>query len=416
MTLSFRDAIQFLKPFAGKDRCYLYVKDCERAFSKVTPDDRESLFEYILSQLEGVDPDSFANRSFQNWEELKNYLNGSFINSAHPNICNEIAKFTTLKQGSSEDVHSYYNRAYNFKRRIDTIKPQNGQYQMLHLANIELIRCFVSGLRDDQFRFTLCQKLPESLEEALNTIELWQCIPGFDNSSNCESMVNRNCNYVCPICNNNLHCLADCPRVWEAQRERYGNYPMFNLYWTPKGTFVHRNVRKECETVYQQNSNQRCYTDMQGLRNTYDGKTDNYGVKSVDDGAIFALNTNRTFIQGGERQPLNLKDEGHIEMEFNNENQEVKYVIGKNKNLRSRGPMTGPRRRYRKYGSKRVKASERDEANDLSRKRKRQRKRVPNLINDSIAKQIDIPVTRGHIIQAIVQKLKKPGAQGASAG
>lgn len=77
--------------------------------------------------------------------------------------------------------------------------------------------------------------------------------------------------------------------------------------------------------------------------------------------------------------------------------------------------MTGPRRRYRQYGSKRVKVSERDEANDLSRKRKKQRKRVPNLINDSIAKQIDIPVTRGHIIQAIVQKLQKPGAQGASA-
>lgn len=146
--VSFKDAVKYIKPYTGKkEKAYLFVKDCVRAFAKIKPSDRESLFNYVLSQLEGLESELIGNRVFNNWEELHKYLTGNFLKLEEINLGIEMGKFSTLKQGDSEDTQSYFDRAYLFKRRIDLIadKPEHSQFPLLELANAELVRNFVYG-------------------------------------------------------------------------------------------------------------------------------------------------------------------------------------------------------------------------------------------------------------------------------
>lgn len=98
------------------------------------------------------------------------------------NIAEEMAKLSTLKQGDYEETQAYYDRAYHFKRRIDSIaeRPEHEHFNLLSQANVELVRRFVYGLCNQQFCFNLSQNMPSSLEAALDQVEKWENIPGYD--------------------------------------------------------------------------------------------------------------------------------------------------------------------------------------------------------------------------------------------
>lgn len=212
----FKDAIKYIKPYCGKkEKCHLFVRDCERAFAAIKPSDRNSLFVYILSQLEGVESELIGNRVFNNWEELHKYLTGSFLKLGEINLATEMGKFTTLHQGDTEETQSYFDRAYQFKRRVDLIasKPEHQHFHMLEQANTELVRAFVYGLRSEQFRFTLSQDLPKSLEEVLDRVEKWEFIPGYATPSRFTAPIRavNNAKTGCVICDARTHSWEECP-------------------------------------------------------------------------------------------------------------------------------------------------------------------------------------------------------------
>lgn len=214
--IKFSDAVKFIKPYTGnKEKCHLFIKDCERAFKQIRLSDKEPLFDYILSQLEGVEQEMIGNRKFKNWEELNAFLNGSYMKLKEVNLAAEVAKFSTLKQGDTEDAQAYFDRAYQFKRRIDAIleRPEHNHTPLIEQANSELVRRFVYGLRNPQFRFTLSQELPKSLEDALDQVEKWEFIPGCGAPSRFSNPIKAVFDWKtsCPICETNEHVLIDCP-------------------------------------------------------------------------------------------------------------------------------------------------------------------------------------------------------------
>lgn len=254
-TVPFKDVVKYIKPYAGKrEKAYLFVKDCDRAFGRVKPEDRESLFDYVLSQLEGVESEMIGNKTFKDWKELKDYLSGSFLKLSEINLGREIGNFSTLKQGDAEDIQTYYDRAYVFKRRIDIVeeRPEHNQYPLLQQANQELIRHFVFGLRNQQFRFTLSQKLPETLREVLDQVEKWEHIPGYALPSKFANPIRviENFNKGCPICDTEVHNLGQCPKVKEVQQSQAApnnsnwiqqNRPNYNQGWGQRRDFNQRN-------------------------------------------------------------------------------------------------------------------------------------------------------------------------------
>lgn len=222
--IPFKDATKLIKKYSGsREDVYLLVRDVDRAMSRIRPEDKDYLLDYVISQLEKDESEMIANKTFRTWEELREYLSGSFQKLGELNLGREIAKFSTLKQGETEDIHSYYERAYKFKRRIDIIedKPGHEQYPLLKQTNQELIRNFVFGLRNEQFRFTLSQKLPETMREVLDQVEKWEQIPGCTPKSKFSNsiMAIEGDKKDCPLCDTNSHNLAQCPEVMDAQRQ-----------------------------------------------------------------------------------------------------------------------------------------------------------------------------------------------------
>lgn len=224
--IKFSDAIRFIKPYKGdKNKCHLFIKDCERAFKRIRTVDKDALFDYILSQLEGVESEIIGNRQFKNWEELSKFLNGNYMKLNNVNLVTEIAKFSTLKQGNTEDAQAYFDRAYQMKRRIDAIleKPEHNHAPLINQAKIELIRGFVYGLHNPQFRFTLSQELPDSLEDVLDKIEKWEKIPGCGTPSQFSHPIRAldKIKMGCLICKTNSHVMKNCLIAREAMGLAY---------------------------------------------------------------------------------------------------------------------------------------------------------------------------------------------------
>lgn len=102
--LPFKEVIKYIKQYQSREKSFLFTRDVERAFSRVKPENKDKLLDYVLSQLEKDESELIANKTFKDWEELKEYLSGSFMKLGELNLGREIARFSTLKQGDAEDI------------------------------------------------------------------------------------------------------------------------------------------------------------------------------------------------------------------------------------------------------------------------------------------------------------------------
>lgn len=213
--LKFSDALRFVKPYAGKkNKIHLFIRDCEKAFLEVRDEDATSLFRWILSHLEGIEPELIGNREFDAWDDLKAFLNGKFQRKGAFSVTAEIAKYSTLKQGDTESTESYFNRAIEFKRQLEVVNNEDHEeYPLFDAATKTLILKFIHGLRAKELRFHLHQNRPDSLEETLEKIEEYEEIPGNDDVINFTNPIRRinEPQPNCPVCKASNHTLVNCP-------------------------------------------------------------------------------------------------------------------------------------------------------------------------------------------------------------
>lgn len=212
--IKFTNAIRLIKPYGGdKMKIHLFIKDCERAFCLIKSSETEVLFEWITSHLEGVEPEAIGNREFRSWGELKGYLMGRYLRAGEFNLASEIGKFSTLKQGDTEDALSFYNRAMDYKRRIDYLayNPLHSDYPMYASAYKELVLRFILGLRSCECKYSLHNNRPKTLEEALEVVEKWEAVTcQTSDELNKPIRITGEFN-VCVVCKQGNHNLVDCP-------------------------------------------------------------------------------------------------------------------------------------------------------------------------------------------------------------
>lgn len=222
-TMSFKEAIKFLKPYSGnKSTVHFFVKAADRAFQLCKPEDHGCLFIYILNGLEEKEQTAIGNREFQSYSELRSFLTGKFTNPGETNLIKISSKFSTLKQGVSEEPIKYFDRAIAMRRKIDEIANNSGagQTQVIDAAHRELITCFIQGLRSSVVRSRLYESRPVSLEAVLEDLENWEEfnqgseeVSRFSNPMRILKENSPQPNPGCSLCFDKQHSLRNCPEL-----------------------------------------------------------------------------------------------------------------------------------------------------------------------------------------------------------
>lgn len=241
------------------------------------------LFDYILSQLRGVESELMCNQDFNNWEELKVYLT------------EHLAKLMASGEG---------------------------EFQFIKQDYVESVKKIVTGLKGEQFRFALSTELLDSLEEVWDQIKKWEFIPGYATPSSI-TMPSRTINNVkvgCYVCATKAHNLDECPAVknFVDQRKRqgkvadrqpmqgYSEYGVSNgvsgrngIYRKPyPGNYVHRNdIHRYPQNNYYQGGYQRAQGQSNNFQARYQSNAgyqgNNAGYRQMQNGRFHQKNYGR---------------------------------------------------------------------------------------------------------------------------
>lgn len=163
---SFQDVTRCIKPWNGEaDTCYVFIRDCDKAFASTHPNDHQRLFWHITSKLDAVDHEWFSACEFKCWPELKQYIQSSILDVHPPAV--ELANFSTLKQGNNESVKDYYKQVLGLWRRFSASMDKHpGQNEHLHECALRsLLEYMIRGSRDD-FNIALVIKAPPTIAAA----------------------------------------------------------------------------------------------------------------------------------------------------------------------------------------------------------------------------------------------------------
>lgn len=129
---------------------------------------------------------------------------------------NHIYSFVTAKEHTRVSVRKngtifLTTSCHSWRRKTQRIEPWKRDRQVLHAETRgdggHRIRYFIFGLRNEQFRFSLSQKLPETMREVLDQVQRWEEIPGYATKSRFSNPIGAvdNCRTECPLCDTNLH-------------------------------------------------------------------------------------------------------------------------------------------------------------------------------------------------------------------
>lgn len=71
--------IKFIKPFDGsRNKLTPFITNCSNAYSLASTDQKPILFRFIISQLQGRAETACSIKEFNNWDQLKDFLNTQF--------------------------------------------------------------------------------------------------------------------------------------------------------------------------------------------------------------------------------------------------------------------------------------------------------------------------------------------------
>jgi hypothetical protein len=78
--ISVTDALKLVSPFSGNRKEILtFVSNVDTAFSCKKPEDRNRLYQFVLTKISGEPRTAISHRNLENWGELKEFLKNTYI-------------------------------------------------------------------------------------------------------------------------------------------------------------------------------------------------------------------------------------------------------------------------------------------------------------------------------------------------
>lgn len=120
-TLPITFLIKFIKEFDGnREHLSSYLADCNRAFELAKGKQQSVLLDYTLTRITGKAKSACVNRTFESWNELKQYLKTMYQDTKHK--AQLLCELTTLKQKPDENLSTFTTRMETcLKRTINAI-------------------------------------------------------------------------------------------------------------------------------------------------------------------------------------------------------------------------------------------------------------------------------------------------------
>lgn len=174
-TIPISTLFKFIHPFDGnREELTAFLTDCNHAFKLATQTQKHLLLTFIQTQIRGKAKTACTNRTFQQWDDLKEFLKSMYQDRKHyAQIINEL---TGLQQSYKETIQSYSIRIEStLKRAINAVQQNcntpndlNGQIAMLNQIALNRIVYYSKPEISCQLRTRDLKTLNEAISYALN--------------------------------------------------------------------------------------------------------------------------------------------------------------------------------------------------------------------------------------------------------
>lgn len=169
--IQFNVLMKFIKSFDGdKHKLSPFIKNCENAISLASDSQKELLFKFILSQLEGKAELACSLKVFENWQDLKSFLKTTFGETKHRDHL--LLDLQNCKYKASETVSQYSLRLETYLTRLQTDiahSTKDSSELKGRIANTEdlALHTFLLGLPNHISSIVRCRN-PSTLNDAIS--------------------------------------------------------------------------------------------------------------------------------------------------------------------------------------------------------------------------------------------------------
>lgn len=273
--------LKFIKPFDGtRENLNAYLSGCKRAFNLAIKNQTSVLLDFAITQLEGKAETAVANHTFQNWEELSEFLKLLYGNKKHHSHL--LVELQQCKQIPRETISQYIVRIETAAKRLivsvqQSIEDSSELKGRIAAMNDLILHTFVLNV-DSRIGNILRARNVKNLSEAMQVaIEEEKILNLVENTRNFTIKNLPNNRKFCKICKKTNHNTNNCFRNNETNKS--SNVFMGNT--NPKSQNYERlkycnyckengHLINECrKRMY----NEERKTQNNGLKNSKNGET-----------------------------------------------------------------------------------------------------------------------------------------------
>lgn len=165
----FSDLTNFIpKNFDGnRAEVHHFISSCDKAYSLATENQKAMLLSYITTRFTGSAFAQLKDKSFDNWQELKDILFTLFSDKKH--FVQLMRELHHLRQGT-ESIMDFHNKIDNLQTRLLNSLPSNNPDEILGRTSMirDLALMIFMYQCNSSISACLRNRSPNSLSEALN--------------------------------------------------------------------------------------------------------------------------------------------------------------------------------------------------------------------------------------------------------
>jgi hypothetical protein len=153
--ISLGEALKLVPPFKGdKQEVLAFIGNVDTAFAVINPEQGAILYRFVLTRIGGEPRTAISHRNLNNWVELKDYLQNSYIEKRTLDF--HASQLFKAKQGKDERVtdwiHNIQTLGSQFLEAALLNCSEGAREGILDLADWLRNICFIQGLASDRIQ------------------------------------------------------------------------------------------------------------------------------------------------------------------------------------------------------------------------------------------------------------------------
>lgn len=170
--ISLGEALKLVPPFKGdKQEVLAFIGNVDTVFAVINPEQEAILYKFVLTRISGKLKTAISHRNLNNWVELKEYLQNSYIEKRTLDF--HACQLFKAKQGKDEKVtdwiHKIQTLGSQFREAALLNCSEGAQEGILDLADRLRNICFIQGLASDRIQTIVRSRNYQHFDEITET-------------------------------------------------------------------------------------------------------------------------------------------------------------------------------------------------------------------------------------------------------